>query len=151
MQTSNDAAVKALNSLIETALDSVNGYREAAENANAADLKAMFSERASKRQALVNQLQGEVRSFGGEPETDQSLLGKAHNKFVDLKNALTGDSDQAVVDEVERGEDFIKGKFEKALQDTDIPASARATVETALQEIKLDHDTVSALKHRGVH
>jgi uncharacterized protein (TIGR02284 family) len=147
MQTSNDAAVKALNSLIETTLDSANGYREAAENIDATELRTLFTERASKRQALVMQLQGEVRSFGGEPETDQSFAGKAHNKFVDLKNAMTGGSDQAVVDEVERGEDFIKAKFEKALQDDDIPASAQGMLQTAYREIKADHDTISALKH----
>lgn len=150
MHSTNDAAVKALNSLIETTLDSANGYREAAKNIDAGDLRAMFSERAAKREAIVAQLQGEVRTFGGQPEDDQSLLGKAHNKFVDLKNAVTGGSDKAVVDEVERGEDFIKAKFEKALNDKDIPASSRSVVETAFREIKLDHDTISALKHRGV-
>jgi uncharacterized protein (TIGR02284 family) len=151
MHTSNDTAVKALNSLIETTLDSANGYREAAENIDAPDLRTMFTERAAKRQALVRQLQGEVRSFGGEPEDDQSFLGKAHNRFVDLKNAITGGSDQAVVNEVERGEDFIKAKFAKTLEDAEIPTTARQVIESALQEIRRDHDTISALKHRDAH
>jgi uncharacterized protein (TIGR02284 family) len=119
-----------------------------AENIAAADLRTLFSERASKRQALATRLQEEVRSFGGQPEDDQSLLGKAHNKFVDLKNAIAGGSDKAVIDEVERGEDVIKAKFERVLRDDDIPGSARVLVESALQEIRADHDTVSALKHR---
>ena len=145
MQT--DHAVKVLNSLIETTLDSANGYRDAAESIDRTDCKTLFAERASRRQELAMQLQQEVRSFGGEPETTQSTLGKAHNKFVELKNAITGGSDKAVIDEVERGEDIIKAKFEQALRETDLPPHAREVLQQAYGSIKSDHDDVSRLKH----
>jgi uncharacterized protein (TIGR02284 family) len=148
MQSDQGHAVKVLNSLIETTLDSANGYREAAENARDGQLKTMFSERAQRRADLASQLQQEVRSFGGEPETDQSALGKAHNKFVDLKNAVMGgDNEKAVIDEVERGEDVIKGKFERALKDDDLPSNARQLVSRAFESIRADHDQISAIKH----
>jgi uncharacterized protein (TIGR02284 family) len=148
MDTSQERAVKVLNSLIETTLDSANGYKEAAENANDGQLKVMFTERARRRMDLSRELQQEVRSFGGEPEDDQSLLGKAHNKFVDLKNALTGgQSEKAVIDEVERGEDFIKDKYEAAMRDDELPSNAREVVTRAYASIKRDHDEISALKH----
>jgi uncharacterized protein (TIGR02284 family) len=141
-------AVKVLNGLIETTLDSANGYKEAAENAEASQYKTMFVARSQKRLEISQQLQAEVRSFGGEPETDQSLMGKAHNKFVDLKAALTGGrDDKAVINEVERGEDFIKGKYESALKDEDLPPTAREVVSRAYAVIKADHDEVSRLKH----
>src|SRR5438270_478162 len=107
MPAGQDHAVKVLNSLIETTLDSANGYKEAAENTHEERLRTMFSERAQRRRELVGQLQQEVRSFGGQPEDDQSMMGKMHNKFVDLKNALTGGDEKAVINEVERGEDVI--------------------------------------------
>lgn len=148
MHTDSTHAVKVLNSLIETTLDSANGYREAAENASEGQLKTMFTERAQRRMAITRELQQEVRTFGGEPEDDQSILGKAHNKFVDLKNAVMGGrSDTAVIDEVERGEDFIKGKFEAALRDEELPPGARQVVTRAAEEIRADHDRVSAMKH----
>lgn len=147
MQTHDDHAVKAMNSLIETTLDSANGYREAAENADAPHFKTMFSDRASRRQELAGRLQAEVRSFGGEPETDQSMLGKAHNKFVDLKNALTGGDDKSVIKEVERGEDTIKAKYEKVLRDDELPPRAREVIAEAYRSIQADHDEVSRLKH----
>jgi uncharacterized protein (TIGR02284 family) len=147
---SNEHAAKVLNSLIETTLDSANGYREAAENAGSSQYKQMFADRAAKRSELVRELQQEVRSFGAEPETDQSLLGKAHNKFVDLKNALTGGNhdDKAVINEVERGEDFIKAKYEAAVNDGDLPQTARDLVNRAYGTIKADHDEVSRIKHQ---
>jgi uncharacterized protein (TIGR02284 family) len=148
MPTANDHAVKVLNSLIETTLDSANGYREAAENAQSSQYSTMFSDRAARRAQLVGELQQEVRSFGGSPETGPSLLGKAHNKFVDLKNALVGGDDRAVINEVERGEDVLKGKYEAVLDDHDLPSTARDLINRAYGAIRADHDEVSRLKHR---
>lgn len=148
MQGSQDRVVHTLNSLIETTLDSANGYKEAADNTETPEFRAMFAERSSRRLDLARQLQNEVRSFGGDPEDDQSLLGKAHNKFVDLKNALTGGpNDKAVIDEVERGEDVIKGKYEAAMREDDLPANVRELITSAYASIKADHDEVSRLKH----
>jgi uncharacterized protein (TIGR02284 family) len=148
MQT-DDHAVKVLNGLIKTTIDSANGYRDAAEHIERSDCKTMFSERASRRNELARRLQDQVRSFGGDPETDQSALGKAHNKFVALKQAVTGgDSDKAVVDEVERGEDVIKARYQQALDDDDLPQSAREIVRDAYGSIKSDHDDISRLKHQ---
>jgi uncharacterized protein (TIGR02284 family) len=148
MATANEHAVKVLNSLIETTLDSANGYKEAAENARSSQFSSMFTDRAARRDRLVTELQQEVRSFGAEPETDQSMLGKAHNKFVDLKNALVGGDDKAVINEVERGEDVIKAKYEAVLDDPELPSTARELINRAYGSIKADHDEVSRIKHQ---
>jgi uncharacterized protein (TIGR02284 family) len=145
---SNDHAVHLLNSLIETTLDSANGYRHAAENVHDPELRSKFEQRAGRRAQITSELQNEVRSFGGDPKMDQSTLGALHNKFVDLKSAVTGGSDKAVVDEVERGEDFIKAKFEQATREDGLPEAARDLVQRALGSIQADHDDISQLKHQ---
>jgi uncharacterized protein (TIGR02284 family) len=148
MQGDQQHAVKVLNSLIETTLDSANGYKEAAQNAESAQFRTLFEERSRRRLDLTRQLQQEVRSFGAEPEDDQSVLGKAHNKFVDLKNALSGGpNDKAVINEVERGEDVIKAKYEKALNDEDLPSNIRQVLSQAYQSVRADHDEISRIKH----
>lgn len=147
MQASNEHAVDVLNGLIRTTLDSVGGYRDAAENADRSQYKMMFSERVSRREQLARELQQEVRALGGDPQTDQGILGKAHNKFLDIKNALTGGDDKSVIDEVERGEDHIKEKFQNALEDGELPPNVRTVVSRAYQSVKADHDEVSRLKH----
>lgn len=144
----NDHAVHVLNDLISITLDSANGYNEAAQNAENSRFKSLFETRAVKRREVCRQLQNEVRSFGGEPKDEQSLLGKLHNKFVDLKAALTGRDDKAVIDEVERGEDAIRDTFKKAARDEDLPMEARLLVERFFADIEADHDEVSRLKHQ---
>jgi uncharacterized protein (TIGR02284 family) len=148
MTATNDSAVHLLNSLIETTLDSANGYRHAAETVEDPQLRSLFQQRVTRRTEITSELQREVRSFGGEPKTEQSVLGQMHNKFVDLKSSVTGHSDKAVIDEVERGEDFIKAKFESACNGSDLPQPARDAVSRAFGAIKADHDEISRLKHQ---
>jgi uncharacterized protein (TIGR02284 family) len=66
---------------------------------------------------------------------------------MDLKQAFTGKDDKAIIQEVERGEDHIKAKFEGALRDTNLDPSSRAVVEKAFVSVKEGHDKMSALKH----
>ena len=70
----------------------------------------------SERQQVVEELRAEVRRLGGEPEDGGSFLGKTHQRFEDLKSAITGRDEQAIINEVERGEDYLKEKFETALK-----------------------------------
>ena len=66
--------VATLNSLIATTLDSIDGYRKAADETNAAGFRDIFLSRANERQAVVANLQAKVRELGGKPEDDGTVL-----------------------------------------------------------------------------
>src|SRR5476649_1449509 len=102
MSTSNNRHIDVLNDLIETTLDSAEGYREAALDATSPHFKSLFEKRAMQRRQMTADLKGEVRSLGGKPEDDGTILAAAHRMFVSLKSTLGG-SDRSVVSEVERG------------------------------------------------
>jgi uncharacterized protein (TIGR02284 family) len=140
--------VSTLNTLINTLIDSVTGFEDAATNIEgSSNLQQMFREFASERSRVVEELRGEVRRLGGNPEDDGSFLGKAHQRFVDLKSAITGRDEKAIINEVERGEDYLKDKFETALNGGTLSGDSRAVVERAYQSVRAGHDRVSALKH----
>ena len=143
---SNDQ-IKALNELIETTLDSVNGYEESAKNVDNERLREPFRQRADERQQVVQDLRNEVRRLGGDPEESGTFLGKAHQRFEDLKAAVTGRDEKAIVNEVERGEDYLKAKFETALKSSDLTGDSRSVVERAYQSVRAGHDQMSQLKH----
>lgn len=138
--------ISTLNSLIATTLDSVNGYEEAAKDAGG-QFAQIFRQNASERRQVVGALQQAVRSQGGTPDDSQSLLGKAHNLFTDLKSAITGRDDKAIVNEVERGEDYIKGKFEDALKMENLSAETRQAIQSAYSTVRQGHDEIRNLKH----
>ncbi len=139
--------IAALNTLIATTIDSVKGYEDAASNSEAGRFQEIFRNRANERQQVVEQLRLEVRRLGGDPENGGSFMGATHQRFLDLKAAVTGRDDQAIVNEVERGEDYIKGKFETALDSEQLSGESRSVVESCYQSIKQGHDQISQLKH----
>lgn len=146
--TPNEREVDTLNDLIKTTIDSVDGYRSAAEDAENSEYRSIFFDRANERSAVADQLQAYVRELGGEPNTDGSIAAGAHRAFMDLKSAITGNDDKAVVAEVERGEDLIKHKFEEAMSDSDISPETRSVIDRAYKSVKEGHDQMSDLKHR---
>jgi len=148
MANPNEHAVKVLNHLIETTLDSADGYQQAAGHADSPRFKVLFQERAVRRQQLSSQLKAEVRTFGGEPLDDLSILARSQRAFLDLKDKIVGQSDKAVIDHIERGEDLILSRFQKAAEDTELPNAARELVERATSSVRADHDEISALKHQ---
>jgi uncharacterized protein (TIGR02284 family) len=145
--TEHSKEISILNTLIATTIDSINGYEDSAKNIDNERFREIFRQRANERQEVVENLRGEVRRLGGNPEDDGSFLGKAHQRFEDLKAAITGRDEKAIVNEVERGEDYIKGKFEAALNSDELTGDSRAVVESCFQSVRAGHDQMSQLKH----
>lgn len=139
--------VKILNSLIETTIDSVDGYEKAAQEAKNPEFRRIFEERAFERRRVMDDLRTEVARMGGEVEDDGSMLAKAHRSFLKIRDAVAGGDDKQVIDEVERGEDFLKAKYETAMRDSDLSPIALETVTRAYDSVKSGHDQISALKH----
>ena len=81
-------AISTLNTLIATTIDSITGYEDSAQNIDSQRFREIFRQRANERQDIVEQLRAEVRRLGGKPEDGGSFLGKAHQRFEDLKAAI---------------------------------------------------------------
>lgn len=139
--------ITTLNTLIATTIDSITGYENSAKDIDNQRFAEIFRQRADERQQVVQQLREEVRRLGGNPEDDGSFLGKTHQRFEDLKAAITGQDEQAVINEVERGEDYLKEKFETALNSDTLSGESRAVVERCYQSVRSGHDQMSQLKH----
>jgi uncharacterized protein (TIGR02284 family) len=99
--------ISTLNTLIATTIDSITGYEDSAQNIDSERLREIFRQRADERQRVVEELRSEVRRLGGDPEEGGSFMGKAHQRFDDLKAAVTGRDEKAIINEVERGEYYL--------------------------------------------
>ena len=139
--------ISTLNTLIATTIDSITGYENSAKDIESERFREIFRQRADERQQVVEQLRSEVRRLGGNPEDDGSFMGKTHQRFEDLKSAVTGGDDKSIINEVERGEDYLKEKFETALNSDTLTGEARSVVERCYQSVRQGHDQISQLKH----
>jgi uncharacterized protein (TIGR02284 family) len=147
--TNPKEVIGVLNDLIETSKDGEEGFKECAENVERSDLKAMFMDRARDCAMAAGELQTIVQRLGGTPEDSASTTGSLHRRWVDLKAALTGKSEQAILNECERGEDVAKKNYQKALDNQALPPDIRAVVERQYQGVLRNHDQVKALRDAG--
>jgi len=138
-------AISTLNDLIATCRDGENGFRTAAAALKDQHIKAMFERYARQRAEMTRELQEQVRKLGGRPDSSGSVSASLHRGWMNLKSLLTGNDDNALVAEAERGEDVAKRVYEKALAES-LPAGVRELVEQQAAIVRTAHDDVRALE-----
>jgi uncharacterized protein (TIGR02284 family) len=141
----NSDVQSVLNELIETSRDGEKGFLKASQDAESAELKTLFAECSRRCAQGASELQSLVASGGGSPENTGSVAGALHRGWISVKEALTDRDDKAILEECERGEDYAKAQYRKALE-KDLPADARSVVERQYQGVMANHDRVKALR-----
>jgi uncharacterized protein (TIGR02284 family) len=136
----SDKDTNVLNGLIETTLDSVDGYRRSAAEASNGSFAAEFLARAAEREQVVATLRDEVRRQGGTPEDDGSVLAAAHRAFLSLRDKVTGSDDHAVIAEVDRGESYLNAKWEAALKDDQLSPETRDVIGRCYDSVRAGHE-----------
>ncbi|MGG5291872.1 PA2169 family four-helix-bundle protein [Pseudomonas shirazensis] len=151
MSNPNKDVIDVLNDLIEYSKDGEKGFKTSAEDVKNPELKAFFVKRAAGCATSAAELQSEVRRLGGDPETSTSISGDLHRGWVNLKSLVTGKDDEAILNEVERGEDHALKAYKEAREKL-VKLGRTATdssynlVETQLQGVQRNHDEVKALR-----
>ncbi|MBV4501598.1 ferritin-like domain-containing protein [Pseudomonas shirazensis] len=151
MSNPNKDVIDVLNDLIEYSKDGEKGFKTSAEDVKNPELKAFFVKRAAGCATSAAELQSEVRRLGGDPETTTSVSGDLHRGWVNLKSLVTGKDDEAILNEVERGEDHALKAYKEAREKL-VKLGRTATdssynlVETQLQGVQRNHDEVKALR-----
>jgi uncharacterized protein (TIGR02284 family) len=137
--------ISTLNDLIETCRDGEKGFRTAAEGVKDPRVKSVFERYARQRAEMVRELQEQVRKLGGTPDQSGSVSASLHRGWLNIKSLVTGNDDNAIIAEAERGEDVAKAAYAKALKE-DLPAGVRTLIQSQADIVKLAHDEVRALE-----
>lgn len=142
-------ALASLDNLIGINLDAQQGFAESAFHLIEPGLKERFIKYAAERAAMAGELQ-ELERQHGKPEADDSgtLTGTLHRSWINLRSALSNESDLAILDEAERGEDAAVAAYRKALEPADIPLprSISSVVERQFSKVQAVHDEVRRLR-----
>jgi uncharacterized protein (TIGR02284 family) len=142
----NDNVISVLNNLIETCKDGQNGFQTAAEGVKRSDVKSLFYQYSQQRAQFAGELQTEVRRLGGDPEKAGSVAATLHRGWINIKSAVTGEDENAVLAECERGEDSAVSNYKDALADANLPADVRAIVERQYAQVQEAHDRIRNLE-----
>lgn len=147
MAMTNDHVISTLNNLIETCKDGQQGFLQAADSIKNPEIRALFRTYSQQRAQFLTELQAEVRRMGGDPADSGSVAGALHRGWINLKAAITGQSEKAIIAEAERGEDSAVRNYEEARQ-TGLPPAIQSIVERQYIQVKSAHDRVRALEQQ---
>jgi uncharacterized protein (TIGR02284 family) len=141
----NDEVISTLNDLIETCKDGEESYKTCATDAakRKSDLQTTFANLQHGCAAAAAELQDLVHTEGGKARTESNVGDAIHRGWVNLKTAIGGNNDEAVLVECERGEDSAKHNYSVALKQ-DLPAHVRAVVERQYQGVLVNHEKIKA-------
>lgn len=152
MATDNDDVISTLNDLLESCRDGEYGFSTSAEHAKSPDLKSLLSRHSQECRTAGQELQALIRQLGGEADEGGSMTGALHRGWVSVRGVLSGHTDEAMLEECERGEDAAVASYRKALKE-DLPPAIRAVVEKQAQGTQKNHDEIKALRdsYKGRH
>ncbi|MBW0144635.1 ferritin-like domain-containing protein [Sphingomicrobium clamense] len=146
----NNKDIETLDTLIATTCDSIEGYRDSAEKVDDPQLAATFRECAQERTKVLESLQSQLVANGGEKRDEGSILGAMHRTYLGLKDAVTGSDRQAICNEIETGENYLKEKFDAALSQDELSPQTRQVIQTAQTEIARTGQPVSGIMPTAV-
>lgn len=146
MSTYTEEVGEKLNDLLEKTYDAEKGFKKAAENTDNPSLKSYFSGKAQQRYDFGHALKSEIKSFGQEVDKGDSLTGKAHRAWMDVKALFSSDDEEAMLEEAIRGEKSSVEEYEDVLKETSLPSSTSTLLRSQKQAIESGLSTIKSLE-----
>ena len=115
-ERSHEETVSSLQHLLEKNYDAEAGYKEAMLKAEHANLKEYLKERAALRNRFATQLSDTLIRLGEKPKEDGSITGDLHRTWMNIKQALSSDKDESILEECIRGEKASVEEYEEVLE-----------------------------------
>ncbi len=137
--------VSTLNHLAEIRRDGAKGFADAAAAVQSSNLKSTLQSASKRCEIGARELDSEISKLGGAVGASGTTAGAMHRAWTNLKAAITGRDDKAILVECERGEDVAKAAYEEALQ-SNLPLDIQTIVQRQYNGVVENHDLVKRLR-----
>lgn len=126
--TNTTEIIAGLNDLLEKTYDAEKGYKSAKENSDSDRLKTFFGARSQQRYQYGHTLKEEIKKLGGTPEKGGSMVGTAHRAWIDFKSTLALSTEEAILEECERGEEASLKAYDEFLNTHKLSSSLASEI-----------------------
>ena len=133
-----------LGELLTVIRDGERGFTTCAEHARSDSLKTLFVARARRHSAAAAELSQLIADLGGNPAARGKIVGTARRGWTNLHAALTQNTDEALIEECEHGEDHALEVYRNALDDH-LPEHVQQVVLRQFEDMMSDHDQARLL------
>ena len=154
MEIQNNDALKAINSLVETCRDGEKGFKTAAESVDNPQLKTELTRFAQQRAGFRSELESCMKQIGGAPEETTSVGGVAmeaagavHRGWINIKSAITGHDNKAILNECENGDAAALKAYENVMSSSEIPMDVKNVIQKQHDEIEATKTAIASLKN----
>ncbi len=145
-EQSHKDIVNHLQDLLEKNYDAEKGYAKALGGAKDGQLKNFLKQQAVLRGRFATELDHEIRRLNEKPKESGSATGSMHRAWIDIKTAVTGNDDEAVLEECIRGEKASVDEYQKALENQAFPPNIKATLTKQVDEVQATLHKVKSLE-----
>lgn len=139
----HDELVGNLQELLEKNYDAQKGFTTAMEDAKNPKLKSFLQKQAAQRGRFTTELTQEIRNLNEEPKDSGSITADLHRTWINIKSSVSGNDDEAVLEECIRGEKASWEEYDKKLKNDNFPANISGIIKNQASEI---HNTLSKVK-----
>ncbi|MES2730705.1 MAG: PA2169 family four-helix-bundle protein [Bacteroidota bacterium] len=149
MASYNENVVDVLRELTEFVNDGKLGYEKAVQESENSQYQALYRELSIQRSNFAQELNRLISQYGGKAETDTTLKGKLYRQWMDVKAAIAGRDEDAILDSNIYGEEWALKAYNKALDDSSLPQEVRSVIERQRQASQEAYAKLNQLKGRG--
>ncbi|MBG8554658.1 ferritin-like domain-containing protein [Hymenobacter guriensis] len=156
MAAITDNTARAFNDLVEINRTATKGYQQAAEGVTSPDLRAELSKFSQQRAQFAADLEQAARRIGVESPSQESTVEGAltdaaaalHRGWINIKSAITGQDDSAILGECETGDAVALQAYETALRSSELPVETRNVIQQQHGDILSAKNWVTQQKGR---
>jgi uncharacterized protein (TIGR02284 family) len=146
--STSDSGAAALTLVSQHLHDSLRGYDMGRRQSADRFLRIEFTELASKRAAMAEELDAILSQQRIVPQTGGSNLGGVHRIVLDLQGKLFGRGRAGILREVVRGEGVLEEAYADALAE-DLSLDARALLKRHFRQVRATGDRYAAMLDEG--
>lgn len=142
-------SVEALNTLLEINLARAKAYKTACGKTEEYELQALFTRLQDNSEKCTARLASELRALGGTPTETSGISGRFYSAWMDIRAALIGKNQNAILQQCEYGEDIVVATYRNVLQEQahHLGRSQFMVVKTQSDLIRASHEEIKALRN----
>jgi len=153
MAAITEKTARAYNDLVEINETGAKGYQEAAEGVTNPQLKSEFTQLSQQRAQFAADLKQHASQYGISPDQEGTVEGAltdaaaaVHRGWINLKSAITGQDDNAIIGEAETGDATALKAYETALSAEGLPQDAKSLLQKQHGQILEAKNKVTSMK-----
>lgn len=142
----NKEQIDALQNLLQKTYDAEAGYKQVMTKAETTPLKNWLQNKAVRRSGFANELDARIRSFNETPIEKGSILASAHRTWIDVKSAMSSNTDAAILEECIRGEKATLEEYNTQIANVKFNPEVQHILQGQREQVTSDLKIVKTLE-----